>query len=210
MESWAVQDGRLGVALSRTTYRLFLGTNMTHPELADRYGPAVLANPVGVSPALETADGYLLMGRRNESVAYYPGRIHPFAGCLEPTDGDVGPAAPGPFAAVRRELAEELSLGGDDVADVRCTGIVEDTALRQPEMIFRAVSTRTRAEIEARLAREEHHAVVAVRATADGVAPLLREPLITPVGLAAALLWGRVRLGDEWFRAQQQTVGSRR
>lgn len=206
MESWAERDGRLEVALSRTTYKQFLGTNMSHPELADRYGPAVLANPVGVSPALETADGYLLLGRRNDSVAYYPGRIHPFAGSLEPTDGAA--AAPDPFAAVRRELAEELSMGEEDLADVRCTGIAEDTALRQPELIFRALSTRTRAEIEARVARDEHHGAVAVRATADGVAPLLRDPQVTPVGLAAVLLWGRVRLGDDWYR--REMVGGRR
>ena len=100
-------------------------------RLAGRHGPSVMANPVGVSPAAETADGYLLLGRRSRSVAYYPNRVHPFAGALEPDDGgDL-------FAAVRREL-DELSLRGDEVAEVRCTGIVEDENLRQPELIFRA------------------------------------------------------------------------
>jgi 8-oxo-dGTP pyrophosphatase MutT (NUDIX family) len=209
MESWAVREGRLDVVLSRTSYKAFFGTNLCHPELADRFGRGVLANPVGVSPALETADGFLLMGRRNGSVAYYPNRVHPFAGCLEP--GDAGEnndaAAPDLFAAVRRELSEELSLGEADVADVRCTGVVEDVALRQPEVIFRVKSARKRAGIERQVADDEHHASVAVRATPEGLAPLLRDPLVTPVGLASLLLWGRVVFGDDWFRREAREAG---
>src|SRR6476619_7334639 len=100
---------------------------MTNPQLADRFGADVLANPVGLSTALETSDGFLLMGRRNERVAYYPGRLHPFAG-------------------FRRELGEELSLDEPDVPLIRCTGIVEDVALRQPELIFRVECALTRKE----------------------------------------------------------------
>ena len=65
LERWeASPDGsRLHLSMSTTSYKPFFGTNMSHPELADRYGPDVLANPIGVSPALETSDGQLLLGR---------------------------------------------------------------------------------------------------------------------------------------------------
>src|SRR5436305_6078976 len=86
LESWSASTERLRLALSETSYKIFLGTNLHHPELADRYGREILANPVGVSPALQTADGWLMMGRRNGSVASYPNRIHPFAGAVEPRD----------------------------------------------------------------------------------------------------------------------------
>jgi 8-oxo-dGTP pyrophosphatase MutT (NUDIX family) len=144
LESWAFESGRVSFGLSRTSYKHFWGTNLTHPEYADRYGPGVMANPVGVSPALETADGFLLLGRRNALVAYYPTRVHPFAGCLEPSDAAAGEAgasrgaatdgaAPDVFAAVIRELAEELRLTAADVELVRLTGLVEDVRLRQPD-----------------------------------------------------------------------------
>src|SRR5207248_1244381 len=71
LESWRAAPDRLELVLSGTSYKPFLGTNLYHPDLADRYGREVLANPVGVSPALQTADGWLMMGRRNTSVAYY-------------------------------------------------------------------------------------------------------------------------------------------
>src|SRR5687768_2708835 len=87
LESWSASPARLEFVLSHGSYKPFLGTNLTHPDLADRFGANVLANPVGVSPALETADGFLMLGWRNASVAYYPSRVHPFAGALEPRDG---------------------------------------------------------------------------------------------------------------------------
>ncbi len=85
LERW--QAGRtLELFVSRTSYKPFLGTNLTHATLADRYGAEVLANAVGLSIALATVDRWLMLGRRNGSVAYYPQRVHPFAGALEPAD----------------------------------------------------------------------------------------------------------------------------
>ena len=194
LEHWSVSpDGRLHLLLSPTSYRVFYGTNMRHPELADSHGPAVMANPVGVSPALETADQFLLLGRRNASVAYYPDRIHPFAGALEPRDGhDL-------FAAVRRELHEELSLEANDVPEVRCTGLVLEHALRQTELIFRARSTLPGADIERRLHPQEHRGLHAVPATPSAVAAAVGDPRLTPVAVASLLLWGRHAFGAEWF-----------
>jgi len=209
LESWSgTSDGTLQLTLSRTSYKLFLGTNMCHPELADRYGSQVLANPVGVSQALETADGFLMLGRRNAHVAYYPSRVHPFAGCLEPAEGSVAGAAPGingpdVFAAVRRELSEELGLGAADVATIRCTGIAEDVCLRQPELMFHVKSTLTRSRIESQVARDEHHEGWSVPATRSGVEAGITDPELTPVAVASLLLWGRIALGTEWFEAMQ-------
>ena len=191
-------DGRLRLVLSATSYKTFLGTNLTHPELADRHGPQVLANPVGVSALLESADAdpFLLLGRRNDSVAYYPARVHPFAGALEPRDrSDV-------FAAVRRELREELSLDPADAADLRCVGLVEDNALRQPELVFLARCRLTRALLESRLDPVEHRGAYAVEANAPAIEAALSDRALTPVAAAALLLWARVRLadGERWFR----------
>jgi 8-oxo-dGTP pyrophosphatase MutT (NUDIX family) len=193
LESWSASPDHLALTLSHTTYKRFLGTNLTHPHLADRYGRDVLANPVGVSPALLTADGHLMMGRRNGSVAYYPHRIHPFAGALDPADTD-------PFAAVRRELHEELSLTPTDISDVRCTGIAEDLSIRQPELIFLATTTRTRAQVESALDPTEHHDTWSTPAAPHTVAAALGDPTdFTPVATASLLLYGRLAFGPAWF-----------
>jgi 8-oxo-dGTP pyrophosphatase MutT (NUDIX family) len=196
-ESGVRPDGRLYLVLSRTSYKHFLGTNLTRPDIARRYGPQVLANPVGLSAALETTDGYLLLGRRTNTVAYYPGRIHPFAGALEPGDG------PDVFGAVLRELHEELSLERDELDHLRCAGLVEDDALRQPELIFLARCRLSRRRVEENVDPVEHHGVYAVPATAERVGGATSDPALTPVAVASLLLWGRARFGDEWFRTSR-------
>ena len=195
MESWNATPDHLEIALSDISYKPFLGTNLSHPELADLYGRDVMANPVGVSPALETADGFLLLGRRNSTVAYYPERVHPFAGALEPKDdGNL-------FAAVRRELHEELTLADSQIVEVHCTGIAEDIALRQPELIFRVKSNTSRAQIESQLKTEEHQESVAIEAKPEAVAQAIVDTRLTPVAVASLLLWGRVKFGDAWYSA---------
>ena len=202
LESWQATPQRLALNLSDTSYKRFLGTNLTHAQLADRFGPQILANPVGVSPALLTADNFLMMGRRNASVAYYPNRIHPFAGALDPDDAD-------PFAAVRRELREELSLNDQAVHEIHLTGIAEDLSIRQPELIFLARSNRARSEIESALDRSEHHATWHALAAAKAIEDALRSnEAFTPVAIASLLLFARVAFGDDVFRAQAQRLAA--
>lgn len=194
LEGRRVEAGRIELVVSRTSYRLFFGTNLMHPTLADRYGPQVMANPIGVSAALTSADGMFLLGRRSATVAYYPLRTHPFAGALEPRDQvDV-------FGAVARELEEELKLGSADIADIRLAGIVEDHGLRQPELIFTARTSRTLHDLRGQMDHTEHNALYAVPARREAIDRELAENAdLTPVAQAAMLLWGRAPFGAEWF-----------
>ena len=192
LESWEQTGDQLRLTLSKSTYKIFLGTNMAHPEFARKFGPEVMANPVGLSPALLTADGYLLLGRRNSSVAYYPDRTHPFSGCLEPKDADL-------FSAVARELQEEISLGSKDITDIRCIGIAEDLNLVQPEFIFAVKTCRTQAEVTARLDEIEHRSVHAIPATVKATTAALKDAQLTPIAIASLLLWGRIEFGQSWF-----------
>jgi hypothetical protein len=201
MESWeAGAEQKLNLRLSRTSYRVFLGTNMSHPELADEYGRAILANPIGVSPALISSDGFLILGRRNDSVAYYPRRLHPFAGALEPhAELDI-------FDEVRRELREELGFGPDDVSQIVCSGIIEDTLLRHPELVFVARSTKTRDQIISQVKDEEHHASWSTPATAEAIErALASDAEFTPVARGAMLLFGRLEFGEQWFASNRDT-----
>jgi 8-oxo-dGTP pyrophosphatase MutT (NUDIX family) len=193
-ESWQTVDDRLEITLSQTSYKIFLGTNLTHPELRDQHGADVMANPVGLSAALLTHDGYLLMGKRNASVAYYPNRIHPFAGALEPAEQtDL-------FAGLYREFEEELHLPPGDLIEPTIIGIVEDHALRQPELIFSISTSRTRDELAPGLDHAEHREIWSTRAEPNAIAQVLENPgELTPVAIASLLLWSRVYIGDSFY-----------
>lgn len=186
-ESFSVDpvSGAAELRVSRTSYRVFLGTNMAYPDLpAERR-----ANPVGVSTGLVTVDGCFLLGRRSGNVAYYPHKLHPFAGSLEPREPlDL-------FAEARRELHEELSLAAGDIQDLSLLGLVEDLRLRHPELILLARTTLARLEVERRLDPEEHAACWACPDTPDDLAAATRRDpeAFTPVGLAAIALRERAR-----------------
>jgi hypothetical protein len=65
------------------------------------------------------------------------------------------------------------------------------------------VKTRlTRNRIEAQLDAAEHRGCVAVRATPEEVGQVMTDPALTPVAVAALLLWGKVAFGDAWFAAR--------
>ena len=187
---------RLTLRLSRTSYKIFWA-----PISRTRNSPTVLGRrrwPIRWgSAALETADGMLLLGRRDARVAYYPSRIHPFAGALEPRQPlDV-------FQEMRRELREELSLGEGTIADLICLGIAEDASLRQPELIFHAKSHLDAETIKKRLDAGEHTAVLAIAPEASAVETALAHPAMTPIARATMLLWGRQRWRATWFRVAQ-------
>jgi len=200
VESISAGFGELSMTLSETSYKSFAGTNMHNPQFAAQYGQAAMANPLGMSAALISADGFLVMGRRNERVAYYPGRIHPFAGSLEPEDElDV-------FAAVRRELKEELGLAEEELQGQKCLGIAEDRGLAHPELICYAQAQKSLDELRRGVDEVEHDAMVAIEVKREVFERELGgAKLYTPIALATMLLCGRERFGSEWFDAVFQS-----
>lgn len=193
LESWRASPDSLELVLSLDSYKAFFGTNLNHATLADTYGREALANPVGLSAALITADNFLMLGRRNEAVAYYPLRTHPFAGSLEPADaGDL-------FAAMRRELVEELAFTADDISGMRCLGLIEDQSLRQPEAVLCVQSHRRRSEIESRLDAAEHHASRAICLDAHAFEVAIHDPSLTPVAIGTLLLCGGANFSATWL-----------
>lgn len=203
LESHAVEDSLLHLKLSPTSYRIFFGTNMQNPPSVEPPGRASLANPLGISAALISSDGWLVLGRRSTRVAYYPERVHPFAGSVEPrADAKVSINV---FDDVRRELKEELHLCPNELTSLRCIGFVQDARLRQPELIFETHTSCTRAELDAALDALEHGGTWSAPATEHGLTTALHEPLLTPVATASVLLLGRRMLGSAWF--ERHAVG---
>jgi hypothetical protein len=182
IEGWSATDS-LSLQLSLTSYRIFYGTNL-NPKVSDRFRSDVCANPVGISSGLQTQDDWLLFGKRNSTVAYYPDRVHPFAGALEEKDlSDV-------FGSVERELHEELRLSPADIVSICCIGIAEDQTIRHPELIFRTRVKLTRGQIEAQIHHDEHGGSVAIHVDPDAIEEALLHPgEFTPIAIATLQLF---------------------
>lgn len=205
LESLTGAIDRLSLDISLARYKQFWGGQQLNASGEHPLEARSLTFPVGVSAALVSGDDQLVLGRRGTNVAFYPGWLHSFAGAFEPSDG--APHAGGPpdvFAAVFRELAEELNVSQDDIQDVRCAGLLEDAWLRQPELVFLVRTSISAAELSGRLDPAEHTALHHVPMTPDALASIALEPTITPVAASAALLWGRKLFGPAWFARQME------
>lgn len=198
LESWHRDGDSLLIALSQTTYKFFYGANLLDTQQLAGHGPEIFARPLGASAIILTRDQKLLLGQRNAKVAYNPNRLHPFGGAVEPGEAlDL-------FNEIRRELHEELSLDGIHVTEIICTGLVEDMALRHPELTFLVQVDLPAAEISARLQMDEHDAVHAIELRSHVIEAILSRRefggiSLTPVAIASLALLGRLEFGRPWF-----------
>lgn len=202
--SYGADHGGLDLTLGPVSYKEFVGTNQTQAYVRYLHGPEVLADPLGVSAAVISADGFLLLGRRSKRVMQYPGRLHPIAGTVEPRQG---PDMPDPFQSMLDEFAEETGITLDHVTDISVLGLVRDKNTVQPELIFdlkvgvdaAAVRQGAATAVDA----EEHTDIVPVRDHPATVVTFLQQNFseLTPVGLAMLLLHGQQHWGSGWFAA---------
>jgi 8-oxo-dGTP pyrophosphatase MutT (NUDIX family) len=203
---WSAVHETLTLNLGSTDYREFVGTNLRHPELASIYGREALANPLGVSVAVVTTDGQIIVQRRSEQVFEYPGYFHVCGGNVEPEDV-VGPSAPGVFATVRRELDEEFGIAAGDVLDLVCLGLTENRTILKPDLVFEAHVSLPRAAFESTQHPEYSH--LAFVDGPDGLASFLIEhgTDTSPAGLACLFAVGRHRYGEGWHEHTMDRLG---
>jgi 8-oxo-dGTP pyrophosphatase MutT (NUDIX family) len=193
----------LHLELGPTCYRDFLGTNLHNTATVLRIGEDHLSNPVGISSTVMTRDGFLVFGRRGSRVAFHAGHLHTFGGLLEPSDRDADGRLD-VFAAAVRELCEELRVSGDEIAEVVVAGLVRDRMILQPELLFEATLTLTRAALTARFdpasPDQEHTGWEIVHDEPEAIVPFLRRSVpVAPVAAAAMLLHGRHCWGRDWY-----------
>jgi 8-oxo-dGTP pyrophosphatase MutT (NUDIX family) len=199
LEDIRIDERGLHLGISPTTYRVFMGTNGRHPQWADDHGRQVMADPIGTSVALRSADGVLVFGRRSQRVALYPGHAHPFGGTMEPrTDG----GAVDVLGEMRRELQEEAGITASDLTDLRVIALIEDRHLRQPELIYAATCSLSVAEITSRIHADEHTGSWLLADERGALEQALTNGnSITPVLAGTVLAWGWRRFGDDWLNA---------
>jgi hypothetical protein len=198
-----VEDGVLHIDAGPTDYRDFVGTNLYNNRRIAEFRRERFANPIGTTATILSSDGWLLYGRRSHRVAWHAGCLHTFGGALEAAD--VRPDGTiDVFAAVHRELAEELLLTDEHIAGTVCVGLIHDHEIWQPELLFETQVQLTRAELLGRLdhadAHQEHTAIECVRDEPDALVPFIRTAApIAPVAIGAVCLHGRRRWGRDWF-----------
>lgn len=184
---WQIKSDTLHLEYGLTDYRELVGTNISHPEIGQRFGDGYLSNGSGVCSVIETSDGYLIAQRRSARVFEYPGMIDVCGGALEPIDMPDGPVAD-PFAIIVWELEEELGVSSDNVRDTVCLGVARDGLSLKPEVLMRTRLTIPAREIPA-LNGIEHSELMVLRPDLESLNVWLTThwDRITPASLACLI-----------------------
>ncbi|MBN2562253.1 MAG: hypothetical protein JXQ75_15115 [Phycisphaerae bacterium] len=200
-------DGRewLHLTVGPTCYRDFVGTNLYNSHRLGEFDWHFFSNPIGTTATLVTADGLICCGRRSSRVAFHAGYVHTFGGGLEEQDR----AADGsidPFVSLCRELTEELAIQRAELADLCCVGLIRDTEIHQPELLFEARLAMTadvlRSRWESAECRDEHDEIVTLPDQPGAIVPFICNcGPIAPVAIGALFLHGRRSSGETWFRS---------
>jgi len=193
---------KLTLTLGAVSFKEFLGTNVAAPHIRYVHGPEVLADALGVSAAITTRDGFLVLGRRSDRVAHYPGKIHPIGGVVERTeDGPPGDL----FQALCKEIHEETHLPPERIGPIVGLGLVRDKQTVQPEFIFdvqvdAGLQTLRRSWADAADAGE-HSEILSVRNSSSAVVSFIEQydSELTPLAVAALMLHGQRQWGSGWF-----------
>jgi len=211
----AVRPDASGVVFELTVgpscYRDFVGTNLYNRHRKDEWSWQRFSNPVGTTATVLTGDGRICYGLRSRRVAWHAGCVHTFGGALEGQDR----AADGSidaFAALARELHEELGLRTEELGDLVCVGLIRDREIHQPELLLETRVELTAAQLRERWesaeARDEHDDLVTLPDEPDAVVPFIQAcGPIAPVATGALLLHGRQEWGENWFCRALREVG---
>ncbi|MDP9314407.1 MAG: NUDIX hydrolase [Chloroflexota bacterium] len=188
----------LHLELSGTDYREFVGTRT--PDLYDPRDRAQLANPLGTSAVVITADHKILCGRRPINANINPGRYFLLGGFMTPADL----ASPdGLFGGIVREIHEETGIAPGAHQQTYCTGLVYDTQILHPELCFSTHVTETfdtictyqsqdREVIKLESIDNDPHSVA-------GWLMQLHGRQLVGTAEACLLLHGRLAFGEAWF-----------
>lgn len=184
LRDWATNGDVLELRFGLTDYREFVGTNISHPEFARRFGDEYLSNGSGVCSTIETTDGQLVLHRRSDRVFEHPGMLHFCGGSLEPVETPTGLIAD-PFAVMIREIEEEMEISADAIAEMTCLGVARDGVSLKPDVLLRTRLSIGADEVTA-LSGEEHSELVIVPADGATLSAWLGEHWddIAPAGQA--------------------------
>jgi len=206
-----VDGQKLTLAMGPVSFKEHLGTNMTNAQLRYLHGVDVLADAIGVSSAITTRDGFLVLGRRNNNALFNPDKIHPIGGMISPPKKLT--QTPDPFLAMEEEIQEELNITPDRIRHMVCLGLVREKKIVQPELIFDVsvdigIEEVLRGAVYAR-DFDEHSELIPIRDSQPSMVRFLDQhhQELTPVCMATLLLHGQRHWGAGWFAATRGYIG---
>lgn len=202
----AISGTSLLLRLGITTYFTYTGTRSR--GALQRFGYDKLGLPLGVCAILfvpsEDGTKKLVYTVRNPVNENYPGWYHAVGGTVQTVEHGIA----NPNSSIKKEIGEELGLSEKEVQMNGIAGLVMNNFDVHPELIYLAdVSTPIEQWFNKRETDEEVNAKFFTD-TPENLARFILGQLfdevprprpLVPGGLAAYLLYGRLKYGQNWY-----------
>lgn len=107
-----------------TDYKSFYGTNVCNPRIISK---PELSNVLATCAVVETVEGSVFVGKRNEKLAETSGVWHVPGGTFN--------VVINPIALMKNELSEELNVADNDIQYAVCLGFGENLVMKKPEFL---------------------------------------------------------------------------
>ncbi|MFQ5604834.1 MAG: NUDIX hydrolase [bacterium] len=150
--NWQIQNNTLLLELGFTNYKELLFSNEFTEWLVTHHGQQSLSRALGVSAVVLSRDQQIVLIERSHSVGESPGKLDVVGGHIHPEEHAVS-GTPGPFYAMKAEIAEELGLILTEDEKLLCLGLIETKHTRKPELIFQVKIGHSAAEIQSRASK---------------------------------------------------------
>lgn len=187
-----LEDRVLHLHLAPSRYSRYLVSCIRDRAWFERHAPQDIIRGMG-NAALVTAGSTAILGLRSQNVAIYAGLADLFGGILEQLGTpELCANSHGILDHLKKELAEELSLGPADLADQpTLLGIMEDPNLATPQLLWHWPAVRSLQDFQQQeIPTEEHQRLVFLPAHQDRLPP--DHPPLTPMAALAWEAWRRV------------------
>jgi 8-oxo-dGTP pyrophosphatase MutT (NUDIX family) len=190
--------------IGETTYKEYVGTNLHINEIGEIIESSqlleYLSNPLATCAVVVSNDDKILIGRRSGKTVDYPNYYHVPGGHIEKRH--IQSDNPNLSMAICDELQEEFAIYSSNIEWSVCTGLVEDSITKKPELTF-IVKIKTDHNSTLNPINEEHTRLEWLDVTPESITEFLVENNleIVPVGKACLMLFGTIRFGYEWFIA---------
>ena len=198
----------LQLTLGQTSYKEYVATRSQ--DFAAGRARSELGNPLAVCSVIETADGHILLDKR-QGVDVYNGRYHVIGGFFE-RDIDISTThQPDPFAAMQREIREETGIQASDISEQLCLGLVYDLAMPHAELCF---LTRLHISLDEVKQREPEDSEIKILHTLHSTSENLAQFILQQHGNISAtgepnlLLYGQMRYGNAWLAPITSSIGN--
>lgn len=185
LTGWRSDEDELELHLQRTSFKMFVGTNLRDSTLPEHSR----ADPMGNSAIILTADDKIILGKRSHYVYGHPGWYHFIGGHIDP-DRDTSHGLIDTFKSIVFEVTEELSVREDDIINMLCIGLMRDIGSQQPEQLFTVNLRLSSAEVLAR--GREHSELIAIANDKNAVNRFLERNSFRTAPVAQAALYALI------------------